>query len=99
MDIAKELGQELQSMDILAPESGKGGFNDAFEAFVDAKIGEDQNYPETALEKSPFHENLAEFMFTYGRPFVPAVKFKEELTCSAEAPEIRVMSIPFRHNA
>ncbi len=98
MNVAKELSKDLATLDILSSSSGKG-FSDDFEEFVDAKIGEDQNYPETALEKTPFHENLAEFMYTWGQHYKSSVKFKEELQCQAEAPEIRVMSLPYKHNS
>ncbi len=97
MNIVKELRQDLGSMDMLAHGSGRGGFEDAFESFIDNKIGEDKKYPETALEKTVFHAYLAEFIFTYGRPFMPAVKFKEQLACSAEASEISIMSLPYKH--
>ncbi len=44
-----------------------------------------------------FHQYLAEFMFTSGRNFLGSVKFQSDLTCSAEAPELKAFSIPYTH--
>lgn len=49
------------------------------------------------LTKSVFQNNLGEFLFTNGSSFRSAVKFKEELTCGMEAPEIRMLTVNYYH--
>ncbi len=97
MDVVKELGDALASFDTLTENSGKGGFDDAFEDFVDQKIGEDKGYPEQSLPSAQFHSLLAEFMFTVGTPYQKDVSFKEELKCSATAPNIRMLTVNYKH--
>ncbi len=97
MNYAKELGDELSKQNTLDDISGTFGFAVSFERFVNKTIGKDKNYPTTALEKTQFYELLAQFLHTDGRGQVDSLRFKEELTCKAEAPELRIFSVPYRH--
>ncbi len=97
MNVAKKIGNELSTMDSLADISGTFGFTVSFEQFVNDTIGGDKNYPQIALAKKQFYELLAEFLYTDGESQRDSLKFKEYLTCTAEAPELYIFQIPYRH--
>ncbi len=96
MHVVKKMRLELEKMDILADSSGKGGFDDEFEDYVDFTQPA-ANYPETALDKTTFYENVAEFLWTVGKPHQEFVRFDRELRCEKSTGDFDMLSVPYRH--
>ncbi len=96
MDVVKKMRKELTQLEILSPTSGRGGFDDAFERYVDFR-SPSSDYPESGLDEETFHSYLAEFLYTVGQPYQNVLRFARDLECEERAPKITLLSVPFRH--
>ena len=98
MDTVAKIGAELSALDSLKEGSVDGSFHLQFEKFVREVIGV-EDYPEAKLERERFQSYLAEFLHTDGMGYKTRLEFRANLTCAAEAPELKLIKIPYQHKA
>ena len=98
MDDVEAVADGLISSPELIGMSGKTGFHASFKEYIVDDKGVD-TYPNTDLSKNDFQSYLAEFLFTKGRNYQQSVYFKDNLTCEAQAPELKSFTISYTHQS
>jgi hypothetical protein len=57
-----------------------------------------EQYPQKALSSTMFQSYLSEFIFAGGgMSYIGDLTFEEKLTCTAEAPKLKMISVAYSH--